>query len=128
MAGAILFQMMALAVSPEKLQIVTYHPGTVYGEGWKVMGFPPEVFDSGKNAFQSSLMNSTGLAITDNTPRTDELCGAYSVWAASKEAQFLHGRFVWASWDVEELAVEVRKQVDPEYLRASIVGANGASA
>jgi hypothetical protein len=25
------------------------------------------------------------------------------VWAASKEAKFLNGRFVWANWDVDEL-------------------------
>lgn len=57
----------------------------------------------------------------------DELCGSFAVWAASNEAEFLHGRFAWASWDVEELATgDIRKRIDsdPEYLRASIVGAN----
>jgi hypothetical protein len=59
---------------------------------------------------------------------TDELCGAFAVWAASKEAAFLHGRFVWCSWDVEELAAgELRRRLDedPDFLRASIVGLKG---
>jgi hypothetical protein len=47
------------------------------------------------------------------------------VWAASKEAEFLHGRFVWASWDVNELAsgtIRKRLEEDAFYLRASILG------
>jgi hypothetical protein len=51
------------------------------------------------------------------------MAAAFAVWAASKEAAFLHGRFVWASWDVEELASgNVRKQIDddPYFLRSTI--------
>jgi hypothetical protein len=36
------------------------------------------------------------------------------VWAASREAEHLHGRFVWANWDVDEV-----KQTLAEQLRAS---------
>ncbi|GAB7335771.1 hypothetical protein MBLNU13_g08060t1 [Cladosporium sp. NU13] len=31
------------------------------------------------------------------------LPASFMVWAASKEAKFLNGRFVWANWDVDEL-------------------------
>ncbi|ORY66318.1 uncharacterized protein BCR38DRAFT_456897 [Pseudomassariella vexata] len=31
------------------------------------------------------------------------LPGQFAVWTASPEARFLHGRFVWTEWDVEEL-------------------------
>lgn len=48
MTGALLFQLIALNTSPKKVQIVTYNPGLVYGDGWKVMGFGPEPFDSGE--------------------------------------------------------------------------------
>jgi hypothetical protein len=61
-------------------------------------------------------------------PGLDELCGAFAVWATTKEAEFLHGRFVWAAWDVEELSTgDVRRRIDedPYFLRASIVGLNG---
>jgi hypothetical protein len=60
----------------------------------------------------------------------DELCGAFAVWAATDEAKFLHGRFAWASWDVEELASgELRKRIDedPYFLRTSISGLNGTN-
>lgn len=104
MSGTMLFQLIAMTTPSEKVQIVTMHPGVVYGDGWKAMGFPPDRFDS------------------------DELCGAFAVWAASKEAAFLHGRFAWSSWDIEELATgELRKRIDEdhEFLKGSIVGANG---
>ena len=64
-----------------------------------------------------------GVANTLVLPRLGELAAAFAVWAATKEAAFLHGRFVWASWDVEELATdEIRKQVeeDPYFLRSTI--------
>jgi hypothetical protein len=54
--------------------------------------------------------------------------GAFAVWAASKEAAFAHGRVLWASWDVEELASgNVRKHIDEDndYLRVSVVGITG---
>lgn len=53
-----------------------------------------------------------------------DLPGAFSVWAASKEAAFVHNRIVWASWDVEELAKgDVRKRIGEhdDYLRISVV-------
>jgi len=56
------------------------------------------------------------------------LPGAFAVWAASKEARFLHGRFVWASWDVDELAtgeVAKRMEEDGSYLRVGIMGLVG---
>lgn len=47
------------------------------------------------------------------------------MWAASNEAAFLHGRTVWAAWDVEELAKgDVKKliEADDDYLKVSVVG------
>jgi hypothetical protein len=57
----------------------------------------------------------------------DARCGSFGVWAASEEAEFLHGRFVRSSWDVDELATgNNRKRIDEdhEYSRPSIAGAN----
>jgi hypothetical protein len=31
------------------------------------------------------------------------LPASFMVWAASKEARFLNGKFAWANWDVDEL-------------------------
>ena len=58
----------------------------------------------------------------------DRMTGAFAVWAASKEAAFLHGRTVWASWDVEELATgDLRKRLDEDFyfLRGGIGGLHG---
>lgn len=48
MTGTLLFQLIALHVPPEKMQIVTMHPGTVYNDAWKSMGFAPDPYDNGK--------------------------------------------------------------------------------
>ena len=53
------------------------------------------------------------------------LPGDFAVWAASDEAAFLHGRFVWASWDVDELRsgqIRERLDSDPNYLKVGVVG------
>jgi hypothetical protein len=50
------------------------------------------------------------------------------VWAASDEAQFLHGRFVWAAWDVDELKqgeVAERIQNEPHFLKVGVPGLVG---
>jgi hypothetical protein len=53
------------------------------------------------------------------------LPGNFAVWAASPEATFLHGRFVWANWDVEELkhgTVGKQIQEDEHFLKVGIEG------
>ncbi|EXJ92365.1 hypothetical protein A1O3_00915 [Capronia epimyces CBS 606.96] len=103
LSGTLLFQLLAQDAPREKVQVVSFHPGLIWNDGWKSLGLSPDLFDS------------------------DELCGAFAVWLASENASFLHGRFVWASWDVDELSSgELRKRFDedPNWLRASIVGLN----
>lgn len=49
----------------------------------------------------------------------------FGVWAASSEAAFLHGRFVWATWDLGEMrSGEVFKRIksDPDFLTYRLVG------
>jgi hypothetical protein len=52
------------------------------------------------------------LTMVCNDPRTQvlkankpvaDLAGNFTVWAASPEAKFLKGKFVWVKWDVDEL-------------------------
>ncbi|KAL9088706.1 MAG: hypothetical protein Q9159_002957 [Coniocarpon cinnabarinum] len=79
--------------------VVTYNPGLLWNEYFESQGLTREDFGSG------------------------ELPGAFAVWAASKQAAFLQGRFVWSSWDAEELATgRIRKQIDedPYFLRSTI--------
>lgn len=52
------------------------------------------------------------------------LGGHFAVWAATREAEFLHGRFVWAAWDVEDLRSEEfqNRLKDPNYLKIGVKG------
>jgi hypothetical protein len=51
------------------------------------------------------------------------LLGRFSVWAASADAAFLHGRFVWASWDIDEFR-ELKPKIldDPGFLKLGLLG------
>jgi hypothetical protein len=88
------------------MQVISFHPGVLFGEGWVKAGITEDMlpFDN------------------HNLP------GGFAVWASSKEASFLHGRFVWSSWDVSELAKgETRARIDEdlEYLRIGMIGMRG---
>ncbi|KAI1811462.1 NAD(P)-binding protein [Poronia punctata] len=86
-------QLIAQDTAPEKMQIVSFHPGAVFTDSAKAAGW------------------SEDLDIWDNA----NLPGNFAVWAASPEAKFLHGRFVWAAWDVEQLkSGELRKRIDED--------------
>ncbi|KAL1889092.1 hypothetical protein Sste5346_009157 [Sporothrix stenoceras] len=94
------------AYKPEQLQVMSYHPGMLYGEGWKAFGITEDMlpFDS------------------------LDLPGSFAVWAASKPAHFLHGRYVAANWDIDELnSGETKKHLEenPDYLRLAITGLSG---
>lgn len=65
------------------------------------------------------------LRLTNNLLLAENLPGNFAVWAASPEASFLHGRFVWCTWDVNDLASgEVRAKIDsdPWYLKVGVRG------
>lgn len=56
---------------------------------------------------------------------TAKLPGHYAVWAASDDAAFLHGRFTWTAWDVDDLRTEaVGERIinDEKYLRIGVHG------
>ncbi|KAE9389715.1 short-chain dehydrogenase/reductase [Gymnopus androsaceus JB14] len=92
----------------EDVQIISFHPGVLYSEG--------AAKDFDKNAFS-----------------WDEfaLPADFSVWAASPEAAWLHGRFVWAHWDVDELKAdpEVLRRLEEEkgYLQVGVQGLTAAT-
>ena len=51
------------------------------------------------------------------------LPGSFFVWASTKQAAFLHGRFVWCHWDVDELVtMKPRLEADPGFLRIGLQG------
>ncbi|KAI0161127.1 NAD(P)-binding protein [Hypoxylon sp. FL1284] len=101
--SALALQVTAQDVPAADMQIVSYHPGAIFTEAAERNGFTKD-----------------SIAWQDGA-----LSGQFAVWAATPDAAFLHGRFVWANWDVEGLKTgELRKRIDedPEYLK---IGVNG---
>ncbi|PGH04211.1 hypothetical protein AJ80_08556 [Polytolypa hystricis UAMH7299] len=98
-----LLQHIAVQTPVEKVQILSFHPGSIFTNAARDVGFTESSFD------------------WDD----DHLPGQFAVWATSSAAAFLHGRFVHANWDVNELqGMEVKKRLeeDSEFLE---VGVNG---
>ncbi|KAH7087178.1 putative short-chain dehydrogenase [Paraphoma chrysanthemicola] len=105
-AGTVFFQYLAQDYSHDKVQVISFHPGLLYNDYFKEMGIDSKHFDD------------------------KQLTGSFAVWAASKEAAFLHGRTVWASWDVDELATgKLRKRIDEDFyfLRGTVAGLNAGN-
>ncbi|KAI1300618.1 short-chain dehydrogenase [Xylaria venustula] len=96
-------QLIAQDTPAEEIQIISFNPGAIFTEQAQKKGY------------------------TENSLPWDhvDLPGHFAVWAASPEARFLHGRFVWASWDVEKLRsgeIRTRIEEDPTYLKIGING------
>lgn len=51
-----------------------------------------------------------------------ELPRAFSVWLASPEAQFLRGKFVWVSYDVDKLKARAAEIKDSGLLTLTLDG------
>ncbi|KAI1657885.1 NAD(P)-binding protein [Daldinia decipiens] len=102
-AGALTFQLVAQEIPPEDMQVVVFHPGAILTEAGERLGMTK-----------------------DSLPWEDpSLPGGFAVWAATPEAEFIHGRFVWAPWDVDELkAGELGKRLkeDQNFLKFNVNG------
>ncbi|KAK3374534.1 hypothetical protein B0H63DRAFT_480440 [Podospora didyma] len=102
-AGTLVMQRIAQDVDPKKIQIINYHPGGILTHAARSVG----------------LDESSGEWDDENLP------GHWAVWGATDEAKFLHGRYVCAWWDVDELKNgEAAKRIEKEFnfLRVGIVG------
>lgn len=52
-----------------------------------------------------------------------DLPAGWCVWASTKQASFLHGRFVWAEWGVDELeGMKDWLSSNPGFLRMGLQG------
>ncbi|KAF1967929.1 short chain dehydrogenase, partial [Bimuria novae-zelandiae CBS 107.79] len=102
-AASLAMQLIAQDTPAEKMHVVNFNPGGVFTQATRKEGWKEDAY-----AFNSA-----------------ELPGQFAVWLASVEAAFLHGRFVWTEWDVEELKsgpIRERIEQDPDFLK---VGVNG---
>ncbi|KAL7800037.1 hypothetical protein V8C37DRAFT_2549 [Trichoderma ceciliae] len=102
-SGVLLLQQLARDTPISKMQIVSFHPGAILSPGAKSAG------------------------LTERSLNWDDvsLPSSVAVWAASDEAAFLHGRFIWSAWDVEELqSGQLRERIDKDeqFLRIGVHG------
>jgi hypothetical protein len=51
---------------------------------------------------------------------TGALPGGVCVWASTSAASYLHGRFFWVNWDVEEMSTRKDAFQDPGYLKIGL--------
>jgi hypothetical protein len=102
-SGTLLLQQLASEKNPSDLQIISFHPGAILSPAAKEQG-----------------LDETSLNWDDSS-----LPGSLAVWCASSEASFLHGRFFWSAWDVEELqSGKLRERIedDQKFLRIGVHG------
>ncbi|QYT04426.1 Short chain dehydrogenase/reductase [Trichoderma simmonsii] len=102
-SGVLLLQQLARDTPISKMQIVSFHPGAILSPGAKSAGATERTLDWDDISLPSSV----------------------AIWAASDEAAFLHGRFIWSAWDVEELRsgpLRERIEQDENYLRIGVHG------
>lgn len=82
------------------VRFISIHPGSIASDGFDKSGapVPPEGMTDGK------------------------LAGQFYVWAATDEAAFLSGRFVWGTWDIDELKAKKDEIVEKDLLLTTIDG------
>lgn len=51
-----------------------------------------------------------------------DLPGSFIVWAASSEAEFLRGKYLWVNWDVDELKQRKEELSKPNQLTITMNG------
>ena len=84
---------------PEGAKIISFHPGSYYTEG-VAANIPKD------------------MVVCDDIQLPADFC----LWLAGPESDFLHGRFVWANWDVDELAeLKERFAKEPGFLTVSVI-------
>lgn len=125
-SAAFFLQQVALHATAEDMQIVSFNPGQILTDAARNAGYDETSgidFDDGmkRNLHHPlPLIKNTNFSfIAENLP------GHFAVWAASSEAKLLHGRFVWAHWDVDELLSGENAQklkTDDNYLRLGVIG------
>lgn len=95
---ASLLQHLAEEKSADEVQMISFHPGAILTPEARRHGLKEDTlpFDHGKLPLVSGMINNANCCAED-------LPGHFAVWASTTAASFLHGRFVWAKWDVEEL-------------------------
>ena len=90
----------------EGLSVFQVHPGSIFTGLAEGVGITADMFDfdQGELLFLAKKrLSPPSDADASHVCSPVALPGNFNVWLASPEAQFLNGKYVWATWDVEEL-------------------------
>jgi NAD(P)-dependent dehydrogenase (short-subunit alcohol dehydrogenase family) len=90
-------------------------PGAVLTDMNRQAGYKEQKEDE---RFQWTGRGAALLAKHDD----ESLPAGFFVWLASREAEFLKGRYLWANWDVEELKERKEEILKGEFLRMGLQG------
>jgi NAD(P)-dependent dehydrogenase (short-subunit alcohol dehydrogenase family) len=73
-------------------------------------------------AMDTDMFHKSGLpVVAPDIPVTNiQLSSEFIVWASSKEAAFLTGRFLWVDWDVDELIAKKNEILEKDLLISNL--------
>jgi NAD(P)-dependent dehydrogenase (short-subunit alcohol dehydrogenase family) len=97
------------------LRVYSVQPGAVLTDMNRQAGYKEQKEDE---RFQWTGRGAALLAKHDD----ESLPAGFFVWLASREAEFLKGRYLWANWDVEELKERKEEILKGEFLRMGLQG------
>ncbi len=120
-------------VPPEEMQIVNFNPGPVLTQAARDAGYTPDTLDSWNDGqlHMNPCLAAFWLLLflyryaDASWRRKQSTCRPVRRVGRLARGKFLHGRFVWTEWDVDELQHgEVRKHIDedPFYLKIGVKG------
>ncbi|MCJ1387182.1 hypothetical protein MMC18_000022 [Xylographa bjoerkii] len=81
------------------------------------------VFNLHPGMIETDMSRKTGMTVAGGAVMDDVgLPAAFCVWLASRESDFVKGRFVWANWDVEELKQMEQAIKEKNLLTMGLIG------
>lgn len=117
MALSNFLQHLADEVPRDDVQIINFNPGSLLTEGALGSGYTEDMQSWDSDSSPEYLHDFIQLYISQRLTIV-YLLASFAVWASTKQAAFLHGRFVWANWDVQKLASwKVRFEIDRGFLK-----------
>ena len=90
-------ELLAVDVPESEARFVALHPGVV----------KTDMYDRSPGAHLAPVTEA-------------KLTGDWVVWAASREADFLAGRFAWVNWDVDELVSKKEEIIEGNLLKTDL--------
>ncbi|KAJ6144097.1 Sorbose reductase SOU1 [Penicillium chermesinum] len=124
-AWTCLLQHIAFEIPVSDVQIINMHPGGIYTDTIAQM-LPRDCYEWDNGAMH--FFDPIHYAPANIDTFIETLPGNFAVWAATNEAAFLHGRYCWAGWDIEEMRKKLgdKELANQQFLRVGVIGVKDA--